>query len=114
MRGRNSLLVLSSYFANVFNEGKIAIGIHSGTSYPDCGPDFIDRCQRLIDLDSEGEIKVEAPFLNWSKREIWQYCIDNRLDIESTYSCEMGEFPPCGVCNSCLDIRKLNEGSKKL
>lgn len=104
--GRNSLLIFSALFINPFEQGTIAMGLHKGLSYVDCSQDFLIRCQSVIDTYND-RIKLQAPFLNWSKKEIWNYCVDNSLPVKMTYSCELGEDMPCGKCLSCEDYYSL-------
>jgi 7-cyano-7-deazaguanine synthase len=81
--------------------GVIGIGIHAGTEYPDCSPAFVDAMQRLLDVYSGGEVQLDAPFLSWSKPEIWEYARRLGVPLDATYSCEFGPRP-CGQCLSCV------------
>jgi 7-cyano-7-deazaguanine synthase len=92
---------------NEFKSGLIATGIHSGTNYIDCTPNFISSLQRVINIYSGGEIILAAPFLNWNKLDIWNYCKIKNVPYKITYSCEMGLKQPCGKCLSCKDLTKL-------
>ena len=87
--------------------GMIAIGIHAGTDYSDCTADFIASMQRVADTYYDGRVQIVAPFLRWTKRDIWQYAQD-RIPLSHTYSCERGLAQPCGGCLSCLDLESLN------
>ena len=105
--GRNALLVVEALFHIGFGEYKIILGIHDGTGYSDCSRLFVDEINRVLDLYSGGTIVTEAPFVDLYKSEIIQFCKDNKLPIELTYSCENGTVPPCGACPSCLDRKEL-------
>lgn len=105
--GRNAMLAMQAlcYVGNGCY--KIIIGVHDGTKYFDCSSKFIDEINRVFDGYSNGTVIVEAPFVEWYKADIVSYCIQNKLPLNLTYSCESGTIPPCGKCKSCLDRRVL-------
>lgn len=105
--GRNAFLLMAALM--YFNQscGLVSIGLHKGTAYKDCSPDFVKKIQQIFDLYHGGAIKVGAPFLCWDKSEIWDYCIYNKVPINLTYSCELGDKQPCGKCISCNDLKIL-------
>lgn len=105
--GRNGLLLHIALHVLTPIQGLIAIGIHSGSIYPDCTEAFIDSVQRLFDLYTGGTVSAVAPFLTATKEAIWQYCQDERLPVDLSYSCELGLEQPCGRCLSCDDRRRL-------
>ncbi len=101
--GRNAFLLHTALMAATFQKGMIAIGIHAGTSYRDCSSYFLKQMQCSFDVYTDGRISISAPFLDWTKREIWEYCLQERLPLELTYSCEAGHEHMCGQCLSCVD-----------
>ncbi len=104
--GRN-LALLS--IATLFTHGAqiVALGIHAGTRYFDCSRSFNDQANRLITECSGGAIALFAPFLDWAKNDIIAYARSEGLDLSLTYSCEVGDLPPCGSCLSCRDRKAL-------
>ena len=106
--GRNAFLLFSAVLSNPNYEGILAIGIHSGTSYYDCSLSFLEDIRKIIINYTNGNIIVDAPFLHWTKIEIYHFCKENNVPISLTYSCENGLNPPCGHCKSCLDRRMLS------
>lgn len=108
--GRNAIFAMCALGINGYGTYKIAIGIHTGTSYSDCSSGFVDRINHLYDLYVNGMVILEAPFVEWTKEQIISYCIDLALPLDLTYSCEFGNEKPCGKCKSCLDRKVwLNE-----
>lgn len=101
--GRNAFLLHTALMAVDFNNGIVVIGIHAGTSYSDCSDLFLKQMQSSFDVYTGGRISVSAPFLHWTKAEIWEYCRRMKVPIELTYSCEVGHERPCGRCLSCVD-----------
>ncbi len=106
--GRNSFLIVSALMERPITVSIIAIGIHAGTVYQDCSKHFLTKMQNIIDLYENGKLKLSAPFIDFTKSEIYSYCIERRVPIELTYSCESGGPTPCGVCLSCKDRKMLN------
>jgi len=107
IRGRNALLLLTALAEWQSSSGTIALGIHAGTHYADCSATFISAMQRIFDLYSEGSLIAAAPFLKWSKRDMWEYCQTNGVPVHLTFSCEAREKTPCGQCKSCRDRAAL-------
>ena len=108
IQGRNAFLI----FTALMELGSViptivALGVHSSTAYYDCSPGFLDSIQAIVDGQCEGCVRVTAPFLNWTKRDIWDYCVEHRVPVELTYSCERGLDQPCGLCLSCGDLEAL-------
>ena len=105
--GRNAFLLMAAIFLGRVHEGLLVIGVHAGTPYYDCSPGFIDRLKSLAEEHTDGRLTVIAPFLHWSKAQIYDYIIRAGLPTEVTYSCESGTIPPCGSCASCRDRKGL-------
>lgn len=111
--GRNAFLIFSALMLFGKKSGILAIGIHKGTGYYDCSQAFIDQVQVIIDQYSQGTISLAAPFLNFNKKEIWDYCIMEKVPLQLTYSCELGENQPCNKCSTCKDLKKLYASKNK-
>jgi 7-cyano-7-deazaguanine synthase len=109
IRGRNAFLIFSSMLdGDPAISQLIALGIHAGTAYYDCSPAFLSSIGRLVAEYTDGRTRVIAPFIEWTKQEIFMYCLRERLPIDLSYSCEAGGEPPCGLCLSCRDRRTLS------
>jgi 7-cyano-7-deazaguanine synthase len=105
--GRNAFLVFLALMETQMRAGIIALGVHSGTRYWDCGPQFVAAVQQLLDGYTDGKIRLSLPFLDWTKREVWDFCKASNVPLELTYSCERGCQQPCGLCDSCRDLDML-------
>lgn len=103
--GRNAFLAMSALMSNRLTSGFLALGIHAGTRYYDCTPAFLQSLDRLVAEYTDGRIRVAAPFIYWSKTEIFDYYVSAGLPTDIPYSCEAGTDPACGSCSSCLDRR---------
>jgi 7-cyano-7-deazaguanine synthase len=108
IKGRNAFLIFAAVLMNWKGPGVIAIGIHEGLPYYDCGEGFVTAIQAIVDGYSSGSVRIAAPFLKWDKPTIWAFCKKHKVPTHLTYSCEQGSRPPCGKCLSCKDREALN------
>jgi len=105
--GRNAFLAFTALFLTRARPGLLAMGLHAGTPYYDCSETFVSAVTKLIAEHTNGRVSFVAPFLTWSKREVYDYFVAAGLPTELTYSCEAGKEAPCGVCASCRDRKAL-------
>ena len=113
IQGRNAVMYFSALMNFRGNNGIIASGIHTGTPYYDCSSAFLGDIQRVFDGYTNGTVKAAAPFLTFSKKDIWDYCKTEKVPLSLTYSCERGLKQPCGKCNTCKDILEIYASSKQ-
>jgi len=111
VRGRNAWLIQTALIASHMHSGLVVTGIHAGTTYVDCSPDFIQKMADLVVVQTAGTIQLFTPFLRWNKADIWAYCNQGSLPVDLTYSCERGLDQPCGGCQSCSDLEALRARS---
>lgn len=83
--------------------GLVALGVHAGSGYADCSEGFATRLDDLAALLTEGLVRVECPFLTWSKLDVAGWAHQAGVPSHLTYSCERGSEPPCGGCEKCLE-----------
>lgn len=105
--GRNALLVFCALFFDKGAGDLLALGLHAGTPYFDSSEVFINTIGRLVAEHTDGRTNVVAPFITWTKRDVFDYAISAGLPLALTYSCEIGTSPPCGTCLSCRDRKAL-------
>jgi 7-cyano-7-deazaguanine synthase len=101
--GRNAFLIFAAVLLGGCHDGLLAIGVHAGTPYYDCSPAFIDRANVLVGECTNGRVSVIAPFVQWSKDDVYSFFSTLNLPLSQTYSCEAGSTPPCRHCASCAD-----------
>lgn len=103
--GRN-IIFLSYAFSLAQSIGACAvfIGAHiqDYSGYPDCRPQFLMNFGAAVSLgiDDTG-IKIVAPLLDKSKRDIIKMGLSLGVPFEYTWSCYNGGKKPCGRCDSC-------------
>jgi 7-cyano-7-deazaguanine synthase len=105
--GRNAFLIFAALFATRAQSSFIALGLHAGTPYYDCSPAFVETINRAVAEHTDSTVQVVAPFIEWTKRDVYDYFVKTGLPVSQTYSCEKGMHPTCGVCASCQDRKAL-------
>ena len=101
--GRNLMFLANALF-NIENNNLIVMGLHSGTGYYDCSEAFVKSFNKIVNETTDGLVRLETPFVNWNKKQIWDYCKTKNIPIELTYSCEKGKEKRCGKCATCLSL----------
>lgn len=93
----------------------IYYGAHSddaaGSAYPDCSTEFNDAMNEAIYLGSGKQVRIEAPFVKWTKSEVVKEGLRLKVPYELTWSCYVGADTPCGVCGTCIDRAKAFEAN---
>ncbi|MBZ5514742.1 MAG: 7-cyano-7-deazaguanine synthase [Acidobacteriia bacterium] len=110
---RNAFLVMAAMLYKPQWTGLIALGVHAGTSYYDCSGEFVADISRIMDRYADGRIVLGAPFLHWTKAMVWEFCLQNDVPVDITWSCEVGPAKPCGTCLSCRDLEAVHARSTK-
>lgn len=75
----------------------------AGNAYPDCSVAFNDAMAQAIFLGSGNKLKLEAPFVNMTKKDIVALGLKLGVPYELTWSCYVGDAKPCGQCGTCRD-----------
>ena len=109
IRGRNAFLLHTALVEFPSSSGVVALGIHAGTGYADCSPEFMEIMERSYEFHTGGAIAVTAPFLHWTKQDVYDLATKLNVPTAQTYSCEASNLP-CGRCRSCLDRSLLVTG----
>ena len=83
------------------------------SGYPDCRKGFFDRYNDMLE-ELGMDIRVEAPFVDMTKKEIIRRGLDLGVPYEKTWSCYRGEERPCLVCDACqLRAKGFRENNTK-
>jgi 7-cyano-7-deazaguanine synthase len=99
-------------FAEVVGARDIFIGVNAldYSGYPDCRPEFIAAFERVANLgtrtgvESQDPIRIRAPLIDMTKKEIVSTGIRLGLDYSLTSSCydPAPDGKACGRCDACL------------
>jgi len=107
---RNGLF-LSSASAIAISKGcnVIYYGPHAddsaGNAYPDCSEVFNNAMSTAIYEGSGHQLKIVAPFVNLTKKDVVAIGVKLGVPYELTWSCYEGGDKPCGICGTCIDRR---------
>jgi len=71
------------------------------SGYWDCTSMFLDKVNNLYGLNRKFGVKVNAPFMRDSKKDVIRRGIDLKVDFRQTHTCYEGTDPACGECVSC-------------
>jgi 7-cyano-7-deazaguanine synthase len=91
---RNSLLLCLALMNFDYPYGLVSLGIHAGTPYADCSPEFGKLMQQVFELYEQCRIRIDTPFLNWTKSEIWDYARLQHIPLHLTYSNNLDDLRP--------------------
>ena len=81
----------------------------AGSAYPDCSPEFVEAMAQAIERGTGGELRMQAPFVSWSKADIVKLGLDLHVPYALTWSCYEGGERPCGACATCIDRARAFE-----
>ena len=86
----------------------VAYAAHGGDHaiYPDCRPDFVKALAEVLKICDYSPIRLEAPFLNFSKADIVLEGARLGVDFSKTWSCYKGGDIHCGKCGTCVERRQ--------
>lgn len=106
--GRNDMLVAT---ARACGPGlTVAIGVHVGTPYADCSPQWLDAWRTLLDVQHSGTVTLLAPLAALHKPQVLALAREYAVPLGLTHSCETGPVP-CGRCLSCRDRQAAVAGA---
>ena len=111
--GRNTIfLAYAMAWAEVVGADDIFIGVNAldYSGYPDCRPEYIEAFEKMARLatragtEGKRDLRIHAPLMHSSKKDIIKMGIALGVDYGSTHSC----YDPgpggmaCGQCDACL------------
>ena len=108
------LLAVATSWAEVTGARRVYIGAvaEDSSGYPDCRPEFYEAFQRVIDVGTRPETRVEVrtPVIGMRKSEIIRRGVELGAPLGLTWSCYRAEERACGRCDSCaLRLRAFRE-----
>ncbi len=103
-RNANILSACVSW-AEVLGAEAVFIGAvyEDSSGYPDCRPEFFSAFEKMADLGTKPEtvIKIKAPIIHYSKKQIVEKGIELGAPLHLTWSCYQEQEEACGICDSC-------------
>ena len=71
--------------------------------YWDCAPEFLERMNAVLALNRRQAVRLHAPFIAMSKRDIIGIGHALGVDYSHTWTCYRGGDKACGACPSCVE-----------
>ena len=100
-----NILSIATSWAEVLNAEAIFIGATQADSsgYPDCRIEFFSAFQEAINMGTKPEtkIKIIAPLIDLTKKDIVLLGSTLNVPFELTWSCYKESVIACGECDSC-------------
>ncbi len=109
-----NILAIAASWAEVIGAEAIYIGASEvdSSGYPDARDEFLKAFEKAIDLGTKPEtkIKIVAPLIKMTKKEIVLKGAELNVPFELTWSCYKNSELACGECDSCaLRLRGFQE-----
>lgn len=100
-----NILAIATSWAEVIGASKIFIGAveEDSSGYPDCRAEFFKAFNRVIDLGTKPETRIEivTPIIHLKKWEIINQGQKLKAPLNLSWSCYQNEEKACGICDSC-------------
>ena len=108
------LLSIATSWGEVLGARRIYIGAvaEDSSGYPDCRPEYYDAFNRLIEVGTRPETRIEiiTPVIRLRKSEIARLGVEIGAPLHLSWSCYRNEEVACGACDSCaLRLRGFRE-----
>jgi len=98
------LLSIACSYAEGFGADVVYHGAAQADSvagFYDGSPEFLTAINNVTALNRRNKIRVEAPLIDKSKKEIIQMGLDLGVDFSRTWTCYEGVEESCGECTAC-------------
>ncbi|MBC7101185.1 MAG: 7-cyano-7-deazaguanine synthase QueC [Methanobacteriales archaeon] len=103
--GRNLVFTsIGAAYADAIDARAIIVGWdkEEARTFPDNSWRFLRAFNKLLELGVLADVKVEAPLIDYTKKEIVEEGHRLKAPLEVTYSCYEGGRLHCGLCESCM------------
>lgn len=108
-----AFLNIAASFADSYGYDYIIFGANKeeGTTFPDNTQEFIDKINAAFEYSTQKQPKVVAPLINLAKNDIVKAATENNVPLELTRSCYSTQEKHCGVCESCVRLKRALEAN---
>lgn len=111
---RNGVLInIAAAVAEVMVANWVVVGFNreEGRTFPDNSEDYLEAVCAALQYSTNKSVVVKAPMGAKTKKEIVEWCVHHDVDLSTLWSCYRGGDKMCGVCESCLRLKRaLKEG----
>lgn len=112
---RNGLFLnIAGAFADADGYTNIIIGANKeeAQTFPDNTRDFIDSVNEEFKFSTRVHPRVTAPLIECDKVEIVHIALKHKVPLNLLNSCYKNTEKHCGVCESCVRLKKALEANK--
>ena len=98
-------LALAAAYAESHDVSDVFYGAqqHDLYGYWDTTPEFLARLNQVYQLNRKTPLRIQAPFVQYSKTDILRTGRDLNIDYAQTWSCYAGQALACGRCPTCAE-----------
>ncbi len=109
-----AFLNIAGCFADSVGYDYIIFGANKeeGQTFPDNTQEFIDKINEAFKYSTQKKPKVYAPLINLDKSGIVKAAIKHCVPLELTRSCYSTKEKHCGICESCVRLKRALEENK--
>lgn len=106
-----AFLNIAAAFADSYDYDYIIFGANKeeGTTFPDNTQEFIDKINESFEYSTQKHPKAYAPLINLDKNDIVKKAVKEGVPLELTRSCYSTNEKHCGVCESCVRLKRALE-----
>lgn len=106
-----AFLNIAAAYADSYDYDYIIFGANKeeGTTFPDNTQEFIDRINAAFEYSTQKKPKAYAPLINLNKNDIVKSAVAQSVPLELTRSCYATKEKHCGVCESCVRLKRALE-----
>ena len=108
-----TFLNIAAAFADSYDYNYIIFGANKeeGTTFPDNTQEFIDSINESFMYSTLRQPKVYSPLINLTKNDIVKKALELCIPLEYTRSCYSTQDRHCGVCESCVRLKRALEAN---
>ena len=98
-------LSLAAAYAESHQASEVFYGAqrHDLYGYWDTTLEFLEQVNQVYSLNRKTPIRIEAPFVTYSKADILREGFALGVDYGKTWSCYQGDRVACGICPTCAE-----------
>lgn len=111
---RNGVLVnLAAAYAEALDCARVIAGFNceDAGDFPDNSPEFVNAVNGCFRYSTANRVRLVSYTLHLDKVEIVRLGRRLGAPLDLVWSCYRGEGKPCGVCASCLRLRRAMENA---
>jgi len=80
-----------------------------GATFPDNSAPFLNAANQSLSFSTLNHVEVNCKTLSMTKNEIVKLGLDLKLPFQYVWSCYEGNEQMCGLCESCLRLKRAVE-----